>query len=171
MFVITALGTITEAYAADVSMGKIGYVDLSRLFDDYYKTKDYDSVLEAKSKDFEGARNTKIDAIRDSQSKLNVLAEDKKADQQKEIDKLKADLLEYDRQKKTDLTKERNEKIREILLEIEKIVSTFAQKNAYTYIFNDRVLIYGDKTMDLTEQILKILNENQPADKTKKDTK
>ena len=171
MFVILVFGTITEAYAVDASIGKIGYVDLSRLFDEYYKTKDYDSVLEAKSKDFESARNTKIDAIRDAQSKLNVLAEDKKADQQKEIDKLKADLLEYDRQKKTDLTKERNEKIREILLEIEKIVSTFAQKNSYTYIFNDRVLIYGDKTMDLTEQILKILNENQPADKTKKDTK
>lgn len=153
--------------AATVSLaqapGKVGYADLSRLFDEYYKTKDYDKVLETKSKDYEKERNDKIAKIKEAQAKLAALAEDKKAPVEKEIEDLKTALLEYDRQKKTELTKERNDKIREILLEIEKIVSGYAEKNGFTVILNDRVLIYGQQTLDQTESILKLLNVNQPA--------
>ena len=144
---------------------KIGYVDLSHLFDDYYKTKEYDKVLEAKNSDFEKESNAKLDKIREAQSKLSLLKEQEKAKLEEDIEKMKNELLEYNKQKKTDLTKERNEKIREILLEIEKVVSDYAQKQKYDIILNDRVLIYGDKSYDLTDQILKILNENKPADK------
>ena len=156
VFFVLALGT---SFAAD---SKMAYVDLSRLFDEYYKTKEYDVVLEGKHKGFEKERNTKIDAIKDAEGKLNLLAEDKRAAAEKDIEKMKTDLLEYDRQKKADLTKERNEKIREILLEIEKIVSDYATGQGFTMIINDRVLIYGDKSLDITEPILKKLNENQP---------
>ena len=146
------------AFAADT---KLAFVDLSRLFDEYYKTKDYDVVLEGKQKDFEKARNTKIDAIKESEGKLSLLAEDKKAVAEKDVEKLKSDLLEYDRQQKADLTKERNEKIREILLEIEKVVSDYAAAQNYSMILNDRVLIFGEKTLDVTEPILKKLNNDQ----------
>ena len=87
------------------------------------------------------------------------------------MEKLKTDLIEYDRQKKTELNKERNDKIREILLEIEKIVSGYAEKEGYTMILNDRVLIYGNQTLDQTEPILKLLNANQPADAKSADDK
>ena len=146
------------AFAADT---KLAFVDLSRLFDEYYKTKDYDVVLEGKQKDFEKARNTKIDAIKESEGKLSLLAEDKKTVAEKDVEKLKSDLLEYDRQQKADLTKERNEKIREILLEIEKVVSDYAAAQNYSMILNDRVLIFGEKTLDVTEPILKKLNNDQ----------
>ncbi|MCA9406270.1 MAG: OmpH family outer membrane protein, partial [Candidatus Omnitrophica bacterium] len=138
---------------------KIGYVDLSRLFDEYYKTKDYDKVLEQKHKTFEEERQVKVDKIQESIGKLGLLADDKKADLESNIEEMKAEVLEYDRQKRTDLTKERNEKIREILLEIEKVVSDYAQKEKYSVILNDRVLIYGNQTFDLTEEILKVLNK------------
>ena len=145
---------------------KIGYVDLSGLFDEYYKTKEYDKVLEAKNNGFEKERNGKIEKIREAQGKLALLKDDEKKKLDDEIKKMKADLLEYDKAQKTDLTKDRNEKIREILLEIEKVVSDYAQKNGYTIILNDRVLIYGDKSYDVSQQILKILNEGKSTDKT-----
>ena len=142
---------------------KIGFVDLSRLFDEYYKTKEYDKVLEAKNNNFEKARNEKVEKVRDAQQKLSVLADDQKKKAEEDIEKLKSDLMEFDRQNKQDLTKERNEKIREILLEIEKIVSDYAQKESYSVILNDRVLIYGNQTLDLTAQILQKLNEGHPT--------
>lgn len=140
---------------------KIGFVDLSRLFDEYYKTKEYDQKLEAEQGDFEKIRNEKIEGIRESQGKLGLLTEDKKAEVEENIENMKADLLEFDRQQKQDLTKKRNEKIREILLEIEKVVSDYAEKEDFSVILNDRVLIYGSQTFDLTEQVLKILNGPQ----------
>ena len=154
-----SLFIVGSAHAADI---KMGYADLSKLFDEYYKTKDYDKVLAGKSTEFGNTRTKKVEAIQDAVSKLGVLAEDKKAEKEKEIEKMKAELMEFDRQQRENLTKERNEKIREILLEIEKVVSDYAAKQGYTLILNDRVLIYGDKTMDLTEQILKILNDKKP---------
>lgn len=138
--------------------GKIAYVDLSRLFDEYHKTKEYDKLLEAKHKQYEAESNTRVEKIREQQAKLDLLKEDKKANLQKQIETMKSDLMAYDQQQKTDLTKERNEKIREILLEIEKIVSGYAEKNGYSLILNDRVLIYGDPAEDVTESILGEMN-------------
>ena len=161
---MTMLMLTFVAGASSAADMKIGYVDLSRVFDEYYKTKDYDKVLEAKSKDFEKERNAKIEKVKEQQGKLGLLADDKKAPVEQDIEKLKTELLEYDRQQKTDLTKERNEKIREILLEIEKIVSGYAEKEGYSLILNDRVLVYGNQTMDLTEEMIKLMNQNK-ADK------
>lgn len=151
---------ITPTFAEDKT--KIGYVDLSRLFDEYYKTKEYDKVLEGEHKAYEQEGKVKIEKIREAQGKLALLKEDQKKATEDEIEKMKNELLEYDRQKKTDLTKERNEKIREILLEIEKIVSGYAEQNGYSVILNDRVLIFADKGLDLTENILKNLNAKKP---------
>src|SRR3989338_2468477 len=123
-------------YAFAQKVEKIGYVDLSRLFDEYYKTQEYDQVLEKEHQEFEKLRNEKIEKIRESQGKLALLQEDAKATLEAEIEKMKAELLEYDRQEKTTLTKNRNEKIREILLEIEKIVSTYAEGNGFSVILN-----------------------------------
>ncbi|MBF0483226.1 MAG: OmpH family outer membrane protein [Candidatus Omnitrophica bacterium] len=161
LILLLAVGLCVSSVQA-AEMKKIGFADLSRLFDEYYKTKDYDKVLKAKQDDYEKTTKAKVDEIRDMESKLAVLKEDKKDEQQKVIDKMKADLLENDRQQKTELNKERNKKISEILLEIEKIVSAYAEKEGYSLILNDRVLVYGNDVFNITEDILKILNNAQP---------
>src|SRR5262245_30758562 len=158
LFVLLTIST-TAAYAQNA---KIAYVDLSRLFDEHHKTAAYDQLLEANHKKFEADRNAMIEKIQEAQGKLDLLNEDKKAALEEEIEKMKADLLEYDRQQKTTLTKERNEKIREILLEIEREVSGYAEKEGYDLILNDRVLIYGNPAKDLTEEIIKRLNASSP---------
>jgi len=141
--------------------GKIGYVDLSSLFDKYHKTIEYDKNLEVKHNEFETQSKEKLEKIREAQGKLAALKEKEKAKLEEEIEKMKEELLEFDRQIKTDLTKVRNEKIREILLEIEKVVSDYAAKEKFSVILNDRVLIYGDETLDVTQEILTILNEEK----------
>lgn len=158
------LASLTTGTFAASNEAKIGYVDLSLLFDEYHKTKIFDGVLEAQHKEFEKERDARIEEIKEAQGKLGLLTEDKRAPLEEEIEKKKADLLEYDRQKKTDLTKERNEKIREILLEIEKLVSEYAKKEGYSVILNDRVLIYGNEEIDLTSIMLEKLNANQPSE-------
>ena len=147
----------TGAYAADGS--KIGYVDLSRLFDEYHKTKEYDKVLEVKHSELEKIGKEKVEKIKESESRLALLKEDQKTALENEIEMLKGEAQEFVRQEQSNLTKDRNEKIREILLEIEKVVSDFAAKEGYDIILNDRVLIYGDPAQDLTEDILTILNK------------
>lgn len=161
VFFAVAVFLLTANSYAQSNDGKMGYVDISRLFDSYYKTKEYDEVLNGKHTAFQEEVKGKVDEIKEKESKLVLLADDKKAELETEIETMRTTLLEFDRQKKTDLTKERNEKIQELLLEIEDIISTYAEKENYSVILNDKVLIYGNPALELTGEILKILNENE----------
>ena len=91
---------------------------------------------------------------------MDLLKPEEKDKAQKDLEQMRTDLAQYDQQKKTDLNKQRDEKIREILLEIEKVVSDFAKKEKYDLILNDRVLIYGNQGMDVSEPVLKLLNDS-----------
>ncbi len=154
---VVALIFSTGAYAKEL---KMAYVDLSRLFDNYQKTKEYDGVLQKEGDAYQKERDVMIGKIKDSQAKMALLKEDEQQKLQVEIDKQKSEMIEFDKQKRTEIAKKRDEKVREILLEIEKIVSEMAKKEGYDYILNDRVLIYGDQNQNITEQVLKALNDS-----------
>ena len=139
---------------------KIAYVDLSRLFDAYQKTIDYDKKLEAEQNTKEQERNKKTSEIKDLQSKLNLLNANEKDKQQKLIDAKTKELQDLDTQLQMSFRKDRDEKIKEILKDIESAVRDFAKSNNYTFILNDRVLIYGDQTKDITDKVLGILNKD-----------
>ena len=156
----------TQVHAAKAFEGKIGWVDLGRLFNEYEETKLYDDQLAKESKEFEDARQAKIDEIRDGQNKLALLKEDEKKKLQEDLDKQRAQLVEYDRQKRTDLLKKRDTSVREVLLKIEKVVADFAKKEGYTIVTNDRAIVYASPDLNITDPVLKILNENYS--KTKK---
>ena len=167
---LTAVFTISltgAAFAQTLDGKKVGYLDLSKVFDEYTKTKEYDTNLEAKHKEFENERNDKIDKLKAAQAKLPALNDAEKNKLQGEIDGMVNDLKEFDRVKGTDFTKERNEKIREILLEIEKVVSDYAKKENFAFVLNDRVLIFGDEPYDITAPITKILNDSYKKDDKK----
>jgi outer membrane protein len=155
---VLALVLVSGSYAQTFEGKKVGYLDISRVFDQYEKTKDFDKVLEGKHKEYESERNKKLEKIREAQNKLALLKDTEKGKLQSDIEQQRADLLEFDRQQQMDLRKQRDEIIREILQEAEKIVKDYAEKNGYVMIFNDRVLIFSDKGFDVTEEILKILN-------------
>jgi len=66
---------------------------------------------------------------------------------------------EYDRQQQTDLRKEQDEKMKEILKDIDDSVKKYAQAQSYTLVFNDRVLVYQDKSLDISDKIIVDLNK------------
>ena len=158
--VVAGLLFAPAAFAAKGGDIKFAYVDLGKVFEEYKKTKIYNEQMEKENKAFQDERQKMIDAIRDAQNKLALLKEDEKKKMEAELDKMKQQLLEFDRQKRTDLVKKRDEMGREIFLEIEKIVSDYAKKENITLVLNDRDLIYGDSSLNITDIILKTINDN-----------
>lgn len=156
----------TPAQAAG-EFKKVGVMDLSKVFDNYQRTKDYDAVLEGKTKDYEKARNEKIDKIKDLQNKMALLKDNEKETVTADLEKMRTELASFDQTQQVDLRKQRDEKIREILLEVEKVTSDFAKKEKYDLIFNDRVLVYGAEGLDVSSEVLTILNTNYNASKKK----
>ena len=139
--------------------GKIGYIDLSKSFDEYQKTKDFDKELEKKGDMKQGEREKLVQDVRKMREELELM--NKSAREKKEADieaKIKS-LQEFDQEAKTDLTKERDNMVKDILKEMSDVIKEYGQKNGYSIILNDRVLLYGDSGMELTNEIIKILNE------------
>ncbi len=159
LFVLAMLAG--NASAAD----KLGYIDLSRAFNEYYKTKDYDKVLGDKQSAYDAERTKKVNDVKQLQEKMNLLSDKEKEAKKSDIEaKVKA-LQEFDRQKQTDLRKEQDEKMKEILKDIESAVKTYAEKEGYTFIFNDRVLVYQTKSLEITDKIIDALNKGNTAKK------
>jgi len=100
------------------------------------------------------------DKVKEAESKLAALKEEEKAKAMKDIEAMRAGLTEFVQSKRTDLMKQEEEKTREILLEMEKVISDYAKKQGYDIIFNDRVLLFSNPAMDITEPVIKIMNEN-----------
>lgn len=155
LVVLFVLGLTVHSFAQE---SKIGYIDISRTFDEYTRTKEADAVLEKKGLDKEAQREKMVNEIKKLKEELDLAADKVKPEKQKALeDKLKT-LQEYDRSVREDLGKERDNIVKEILKEIDEVIQEFGKKEGYTFIFNERVLLYKDKTNDLTNNIISTLN-------------
>lgn len=141
------------SFAAD----KFGYVDLSKIFSEYKKTKDYDKVLSGKEEVYTKEREKKVDEIKKLQDKQNLLNDKEKEAKKGEIDAKVKSLQDYDRENQTNLRKDQDERMKEILKDIEDAVKQYAAKQGYTMVFNDRVLVYQDKSLNITDKVIEIL--------------
>lgn len=141
------------------SQGKIGFIDLSRAFDEYQKTKDFDKELEKKGDVKQDEREKLVQEIRKMREELELM--NKTAREKKEVDieaRIKT-LQDFDQEAKNDLIKERDDMVSDILKEMNDVIKTYGEKEGYSIILNDKVLLYGDKSMDITGEIIKVLNE------------
>jgi len=139
---------------------KFAYVDLSRLFSEYGKTKDYDKTLNEKQNACRAEIDKKTNEVKQYQDKLNLLSDKEKEAKKGEFEtKVKA-LQDFERQKLTDLRKEQDERMKEIFKDIEDAVKQYAEKEGYTLVFNDRVFVYQTKNMDITDKVMGILDKS-----------
>ncbi len=151
---------VLEASKVFAAGEKIGYVDLARVFDDYQKTKMFDKSLEAKGAQKQSERDKMVADIKRLRDEAELLGAKAKDEKQAAIDeKIKA-LQDFDRTTRDALRKERDQMVRDILKEIETVIQDFGKAQGYSFIFNDRVLVYKSEGNDLTPQVIKALNDS-----------
>ena len=144
---------------------KFAFVDLTKIFSEYNKTKEYDKTLGDKQGVYEAEREKMVNDIKSFQDKINLLSEKEKEAKKGDLEKKIKDLQEFDRQKQGDLRKEQDERMKELLKDINDVVKQQAEKEGYTMVFNDRALVYQDKSMDITPKIIEALNKDKSTKK------
>lgn len=122
--ILVILSLVSSAHAAE----KLGYVDLGKLFDEYSKTKDYDGVLEEKQKAYENEREKAVNDVKQLQDKMNLLNEKEKEAKKAVLEEKVKALQDFDRNKTQDLRKERDEKMKDILKDIENAIAEMPKK-------------------------------------------
>ncbi len=156
VLVLCGLFLAGRAFAAD----KFAYVNLSRIFSEFGKTKDFDKALNQKQEAYRSEIDKKTNEVKQLQDKMNLLSDKEKEARKGEFEAKVKGLQDFERQKLTDLRKEQDEKMKEIFKDIEETVKQYAEKEGYALVFNDRVFVYQAKNMDITDKILSMLNKS-----------
>jgi len=151
-FVLTGL-----AQAAD----KFAYINLGRTFNEYSKTKEYDKALTEKENSYTVERDKKVKDLNSFRDKFSLLSDKEKDAKKGELENKAKAVKDFITQKETELRKEQEDRMKEILKDIESAVKICAEKEGYTMVFNDRVLVYQDKNMDITDKVIALLNKKK----------
>ena len=139
---------------------KMGYVDLARVFDEYQKTKEFDKSLEAKSAGKQAERDKMVAEVKKLKDEAELLNAKSKDDKQAVIESKMQALQEFDRVTRDSLRRERDSMVKDIFKEIELIIQDYGKAQGYSFIFNDRVLVYKNESSELTTQVIKVLNDS-----------
>ena len=83
------------------------------------------------------------------------------AEKAKEREKIENSILDLKRccQVAEDLQKERADKMKLLVADVDKIIADYAKKGGFTLIVNKTAVLYADGSMDITKDIINIANK------------
>jgi Skp family chaperone for outer membrane proteins len=87
-----------------------------------------------------------------------VLKEKEKEKEQQKVEKAAQEFMQLKRQSLVDLKKEKDEKMKEIIEDIDKAIKDYSKKNNFDLVVHGSAVLYGNNSMDITQDILKIIN-------------
>jgi len=137
-----------KCFAGDLT---IGYINLAKIFDGYNKVSDSSKKMDKVKNEV----NTMLADMKKMNEGFDTLSEAAKEERKKQIMSKQEEI----RKMATDIKKDEEHVLREILKDIENVSKELRKKKKLTYIIDDRLIIDGPKNKDLTEDILKMLNE------------
>jgi outer membrane protein len=174
---------------------RIATIDLRKLFDNYWKTKQADAALKDRAADIEKEHKTMLDEWKKAKDEYQSLLGEannqtlsleererrKKSaeDKFKQIKDSEDAITQYERSAKTTLDEQKKRMRDSILDEIRTTITGKAKAGGYMLVFdtaaetinNTPVVMYSNNENDLTEAVLSQLNAGAPADAAKPDGK
>jgi len=155
--VVIAVCIWTQAGFAEDT--KFGYINLKQVLDDYGKVTEGEDALLKQAEGKNDEREAMVKEIKTLREKIDLLDEAEKEKKQLELDeKIKA-LQEFTYETRTSLRQDRDEKLREIMNEVKAVIAEYGKSNSYNFIIDDTLLLYKQEVMDVTADIVKLLNE------------
>jgi Skp family chaperone for outer membrane proteins len=173
--------------AGCAEMQRVATIDLRKVFDSYWRTKQADTTLKEQAAELEKESKTMVDQFRKNEEKYKKLVDgaNDQALSQTERDKrkreaenellglrdLEAKIKQYDTTSRTTLI-EKQRRVRDNLIgEIRDQVKAIVRKNGYTLVVDTAaetangtpIVLYSAGTDDITDTVLSQLNVNAPA--------
>ncbi len=137
---------------------KNAFVDVSKVFDEYERTRQNDETLAEEGKKKQAERDNKIQEIRRLKDELALLSDKNKEMKQQAVDEKVKSLQEFDGNVRETLGKKRDETVKMILKDIDEVMSEYGKKNGYDFIFNERSIAFRNPKNDVTVEVLNELN-------------
>ena len=162
---VMIFGAVSVMAAQDL---KIGYVDVEKVFNGYEITKQNDAKLKEEGKSKTSERSAKVDEIKKLKEEVELLSEEARKDKEVVIEEKLKVLREFDEKAKSELRSKRDFLLKKIFDDIRKTIEEIGKAQNYSLIFNDRALLYKMDSYDITDQVVKKMNEKAKEDASKK---
>lgn len=174
------------ALPASAQVQKIGFIDLRKVFDNYWKTKQADANLKEEASGFDKEKQAMVNQIRKDEETYKKLLEsandavisaEEREKRKKSAEELLAKLRDADNNIRQFVTqadttlREKQRRIRDnILVEIKDVIKAKAKAGNYNVVLdtagesinNTPLLLYTTGENDITDDVLKDLNLNAP---------
>jgi outer membrane protein len=171
--------------AADV---KIGFVDLKKIFDGYYKTKQADTQLKERVADAEKVMKGLGDDYQKAQEDYKKLVDssndqavsaDEREKRKKnaeaklsELQSIEQSVRQFRTTTQTALEEQKRRMREEILAYLKGVITSHAKKNNYTHVMDSAaeslnqtpIILYSNGANDFTDDVLAEINTNAPAE-------
>ena len=154
-----ALSLCLLAASAFADTGKVGYVNMRKLFYEYDKTKNFNQELEKEDQRLKDEMQKKTDEIRKLRDEIDLLSEKAKEKRQPELQMKIQDLDKFRKEKLEGFIKKKDTMFQEIRNDIMSVAENFAKKNGYNMVFDEAVFVYVTSEKDITDALLKELNK------------
>ncbi|MBI2884958.1 MAG: OmpH family outer membrane protein [Candidatus Omnitrophica bacterium] len=142
---------------------KIGYVNLVRVFEEYQRTKDTEQVLEQRGKQKLSELEGRLGELKKMRQNLELLNDQAKEAKSKELEEKSDEFQRLKTKSERESVRDRNQVAKQIFDEIDGAVTAYARANGFSLVLDQRSLIVGDDVYDLTDEVLKSLNDRYAA--------
>lgn len=147
-----------SAWAGQAFAEKNGLVDMSKIFDEYDRTRQNDERLSEEGKKKQEERDGRVQEIRRLKDELALLSDQNKEEKQQVIDEKIRNLQEFDENVQEELGRKRDETVKLIIKDIDGVIADYGKRNAYDFIFNERAVVFRNNKFDVTSNVLNELN-------------
>lgn len=145
---------------------KIGYVDNVKLMDEYQEKIDIENKYQVRSE----ALGKKRDSISQKfqmeaqafQQKAQGMSQQKAQEEYGNLQQKGQVIGQQLQMEEQQLQSQGQQEMDSLISRVKKQIKTYGKENGYTYILgggNGGSVLYGDESKDLTEDILKLLND------------
>jgi len=138
---------------------------MTKLFNEYWRTKKETADFEAKFNDEQEALERKADEVRDMQKQLqeqaDTLSETEKRDLEERIENAVRELRDYRDRASDRLRREKQRIDQDIIEDLRKAVGGYGTREGYSMIFRESMLLHAAQTYDLTDEILGQVNSEK----------
>ncbi len=140
---------------------KFAYVDIEKVFTEYKETKVAQDKFEQEEKKREAELRNLTDEIRNLQKESELLKEKEKQEKENLILQKIAELRKARVKAEQELIAMKNKMNIEIIQKIEAVVKEKGEKEGYTFIFQDRAMLYKKPGFDVTSDIIEMINKKE----------
>jgi len=185
-FAFLAVALLAATALSATADTKIATVDMKKIFNGYWKTKQATAALENRETELRKEMKDMADSLEKAQTDYKQLLDqsndpvisaderDKRkqaaTDKAKEITSSKVALEQFQRQAEAQLADQSQRMSGNLVVDIQKAVADKAKAGGYSIVLNsaaNEMVVYSDSQVDITDSVVAQLNAGAPIDLTK----